>query len=138
MAKVVLTNVQVMLNSVNLSAWVDNVSLEESYADVDTTAFGSTAKTRMAGLGDHKVTIEFQNDWAVAAVDATVRPLLGATTTLTLTPNATNPGTTGNPTYTCVVLVNQWKDLDGKIGDLAKSSITWPVSGSITPTPAGF
>lgn len=134
MSKTVLTNVSVLVNSVNLSAWVDTVTLEQSYADVDTTAFGQTAKTRIAGLGDHKCTLDFQQDWALAAVEATILPLVGTLTQVVVTvPNATTASST-NPAYTFTVLVTSWKDVDGKIGDLSKSSVTWPVSGAIAYT----
>lgn len=134
MAKTVLTNVEILLNSVNLSAWVDSVTLEQTYADVDTTAFGSTAKTRIAGLGDHKCTLDFQQDWAIAAVEQTILPLVGTTTQVVVTAPAASAASSTNPAYTFTVLVTDWKDVDGKIGDLAKSSITWPVSGSVTYT----
>lgn len=134
MAKIPLTNASVLLNSVNLSGWVDSMTIEQAYADVDTTAFGSSVKTRIGGLGDHKVTLDFQQDWALAAVEQTILPLVGSLTQLVVTvPNATT-ATSTNPSYTMTVLVTSWKDVDAKIGDLPKSSVTWPVSGPITYT----
>jgi hypothetical protein len=131
MAKFAFTNPQITVNSVNLSAWVDNVELAETWADVDTTAFGSTVKSRIAGLGDHKFTIEFQQDFAGSAVEQTIGALVGATTTVAVLPVATTTSST-NPSYTFTVLVNDWKPVGGKIGDLAKVSSTWPVSGPVT------
>lgn len=131
MGQIVLTNVKVQINSVDLSNHVESVTIEETFADVDTTAFGQTAKTRIAGLGDHKVTINFQQDWATSSVEATVGALVGATTQVFCIPvnGAIN---TQNPSYSFVVLVTDWKPIDGKVGDLATSSVTWPVSGSVT------
>jgi 3D (Asp-Asp-Asp) domain-containing protein len=133
MAKTVLTQVQVMVNSVNLSSWIDTVTLEQTYADIETTAFGQSSKTRIAGLGDHKCTLDFQQDWALAAVEPSILPLVGTTTQVVVTPMSGTASST-NPAYTFTVLVTSWKDIDGKIGDLSKSSVTWPISGAISYT----
>lgn len=130
MAVFTLVNPQVIVNSVDLSNHVDMVSLQEAFADIDTTAFGSSAKTRIAGLGDHKLTIEFQQDFATSSVAATIDPLVGLTTNVTIKPVNAATSTT-NPAYTFTVLVLDWKPLDGKVGDLTKSSVTWPVSGAV-------
>lgn len=131
MAVLVLLNPKIIINSVDLTNHIDQVTIEETFADVDTTAFGSTSKTRAAGLGDHKITLDFQQDFAAASVEATVYPLVGTTTTVVVLPvNAAT--TTTNPSYTMTVLVNDWKPVDGKVGALAMSSVTWPVSGGVT------
>jgi hypothetical protein len=130
MAKVVLLNPQIVINSVDLSDHIDSVTIEETFADVDTTAFGSTSKTRVAGLGDHKFTVEFQQDYAAASVEATVFPLIGTVASVAVKPlNATT--TTTNPAYSFSVLVADWKPVDGKVGDLEKSAVTWPISGGV-------
>lgn len=130
MAVLVLTNPVITVNSVDLTNHVDSVSIEQTFADVDTTAFGSSAKTRVAGLGDHKVTIEFQQDWAASSVQQTISPLIGQTTTVTVKPvNATTTST--NPVYWFTALITDWKPLDGKVGDLVKISVTWPISGAV-------
>ncbi len=131
MAVQVIINPQIVVNSVDLTNRIDSVSLDETYADVDTTAFGSGSKTRTAGLGDHKVTLSFQQDFAAAEVEQTVYPLIGTTTSVTIKPlNATTSST--NPAYTFTVLVTGWKPVDGKVGALLVSSVTWPISGGIT------
>lgn len=131
MAVLVLTNPQIVINSVDLSNRIDQVSLDLSYADVDTTAFGSSNKTRVGGLGDHKFTMEYQQDFAAAEVDATINPLLGLTTAIAV--KAVNAATTTvNPAWTFTVLVDQYKAVSGKVGDLVKGSVTWPISGAVT------
>ena len=130
MAIMVLTNPQIVINGVDLSNHIDTVTIEETFADVDTTAFGSTSKTRIAGLGDHKVTLNFQQDYAASSVDATIYPLIGTTTSFNVKPLNAATSTT-NPAYSGTVLVTDWKPLDGKVGALAMSSVTWPVSGGV-------
>jgi hypothetical protein len=131
MAVTVLLNPQIIVNSVDLSNRIDTVSIEETFADVDTTAFGSTSKTRLAGLGDNKFSAEFQQDFAAAEVEQTVYPLIGTLASVTVKPlNAAT--STVNPAYTFQVLVTDWKPVGGKVGDLLKSSVSWPISGSVT------
>ena len=40
------------INSVDLSDHMTSASLEQNFDDVETTAFGDTVRTRIAGLGD--------------------------------------------------------------------------------------
>lgn len=131
MAKFVLTNPEIQINSVSLADHVASVTVSESYAEVATTAFGDTAVTRIAGLGDHSVSLDFHEDFSATEVHATIYPLLSGTTTLVVKPvNETTSST--NPSYTMTVLVTEWPLLNGAVGDLATASVTWPVSGSIT------
>jgi len=131
MAKFVLTNPEIEINSVSLADHVASVTVSESYSEVATTAFGDTAVTRIAGLGDHSVSLDFHEDFSATEVHATIYPLLSGTTTLVVKPvNETTSST--NPSYTMTVLVTEWPLLNGAVGDLATASVTWPVSGSIT------
>jgi hypothetical protein len=131
MTQVLLTNAQVIINSVDLSNRIDSVAINEVFADVDTTTFGSPAKTRIAGLGDHKVIIEFQQDFAAASVAATIDPLVGLTAACSVKPVA-GTTTTTNPAYTFTVVITDWRPVEGKVGEIAKANVTWPITGTIT------
>jgi hypothetical protein len=131
MAKIVLTDAKVTINSVNLSDHINSITLETKDDIVETTAFGSTAKTRVAGLVDNSVTLDFMQDFAAANVEATIYPLIGTTTTIVVQPTSSAVGTT-NPTYTFTALISEWSPLKGGIGQLATASVTWPISGTIT------
>lgn len=131
MAQMLLNNVSVIINSVDLSSRIDDVSVEETYADVDTTTFGNTAKRRIAGLGDNKVTLEFQQDFAAASVEATIGPLVGTIVPVDIKPLSGVTSST-NPAYSFNALINDWKPLSGKVGEIPKISVTWPIDGTIT------
>ena len=131
MAKIVLTDAKVTINSVNLSDHISSITLETKDDIVETTAFGSTAKTRVAGLVDNSVTLDFMQDFAAANVEATIYPLIGTATTIVVQPTSSAVGTT-NPTYTFSAIISEWSPLKGGIGQLATASVTWPISGSIT------
>lgn len=131
MAKFVLTNPEITVNSVDLSSAISSVTVTESFAEVATTAFGDTAVTRIAGLGDHSVSLDFHEDFDASQVHATIADLVGSTTTVTVKPVNTTTSAT-NPSFSMTVLCTEWPLLNGSVGELASASVTWPVSGSIT------
>jgi hypothetical protein len=132
MARIVLTNAKVTINSVNLSDHIASVTLSTSADVVETTGFSSTAaRTRVAGLQDNSVTLEFHQDFATSNVEQTIYPLIGTATTVVVTPVDTTVGAT-NPSYTFSALVAEWQPLSGAVGELATASVTWPISGAIT------
>ena len=93
MAKIVLTNANVSLAGTDISSYVKQVTLTTSAAEVETTAFGNTAKTRVAGLLDNKVQLDIQQDYS--AVEGLVYPLVGGTAvTLVVRPNGTGTAST--------------------------------------------
>jgi len=130
MAKIVLTNPSITIGGVDLSDHINNITLETKYDIIETTTFGSTAKTRVAGLADNQITLDFMQDFANGSVEATIYPLLGTTTSIVIKPVAGSTTTT-NPQYTVSALVADWTPLKGGVGQLATASVTWPVSGTI-------
>ena len=131
MPRLVLTNASVVVASTDLSQYITSVSLNTTYDIVETTAFGSTAKTRVAGLADNSVTFEFNQDYATSAVEQTIYPLLGTAATVVVKPVA-GTTTTINPQYTFSALISEWTPLNGSVGELATASVSWPISGAIT------
>jgi hypothetical protein len=135
MARIVLTDAKVTVNGVNLSDHIASVSLSRSDDVIETSAFASTAaKTRVAGLQDNSVTLEFHQDFATSNVEATIYPLLGSTTTIVVSPTSTVSAT--SPSYSFTALVSEWTPLNGGVGELATASVTWPISGAITKATA--
>ena len=135
MARIVLTNAYVTINSVDLSDHITSVTLTTSDDVVETTSFGTTARTRVAGLQDNSVALEFQQDFASAEVEATINAvgasLIGTATTVVVKPNGSVTAA-DNPSYTFSALASEWTPLNGAVGDLATVSVTWPISGTIT------
>ncbi len=129
MAKLVMTNANVVLGGTDVSSYVASVTLNISVNEVETTAFGSGATTRVGGLQDNSVTLDMHQDFS--AIEGLVYPLIGSTTSLVIKPNGTAVGT-ANPSYTMTPLVTEWTPVNGAVGELATASITWPVSGTVT------
>jgi hypothetical protein len=133
MPRLVLTNASVVFGSTDLSDYISSISLNSTFDIVETTAFGNTAKTRVAGLADNSVTFEFHQDYATGEVEQTIYPLLGTAVSVVAKPVA---GTTTsiNPQYAFSAVVSEWTPLNGSVGELATASVTWPISGAITKT----
>lgn len=133
MAIQVMTNAVVTINGVDLSDHIDSVELNYEAADVKTTNFGSNgSETRTYGLKSGSVTISYQQDYASGKVDATLFSLVGAAP-VTITVKASSAATSAsNPIFSGSFLVNNYKPVSGKTGDLATFSSTYPLSGALT------
>jgi len=124
-----LTDVYVEINSINWSALARQVSLPFEAEDLDSTTFGTTGwRSRIAGLKDGSVDIEFVNDFEAAGLDEVLWALFGQTTTVLIRPRSA-PVSGTNPAYTGPVLVTQVNPIDGTVGDLATRSVSWPIAG---------
>jgi len=132
MARIVLNNAFISVGGVDLSDLVASVTLNSTFDVVETTAFSSTAaKTRVAGLADNSVTLEFHQDFATGEVEQTIYPLLGQASTVIVKPNGASTSAF-NPSYTCSAIISEWTPINGSVGELATASVTWPVTGAIT------
>ena len=134
MARIVLTNAFVTINAVNLSDHIASITLTTTDDVIETTAFGSTARTRIGGLADNSVALEFHQDYAAANVEATINgspSLVGTVTAVVVKPNGATTAA-DNPAYSFNALVSEWTPLNGAVGELATASVTWPIDGNIT------
>ena len=131
MAKLVLTNATVSLNSSDISSSVAAITISTSAAEVPTTNFGSGgAVTRVAGLIDNSVTLSMHNDYN--AIDGLIFPLIGSTAVTMVIKSSTAAVSTANPSYTFSVLCTEWTPVNGAVGELNTADVTWPISGTIT------
>tara|TARA_R110000823_G_scaffold2436_5_gene9941 strand:- start:117 stop:524 length:408 start_codon:yes stop_codon:yes gene_type:complete len=131
MARIVLTDANITINSVDLSTHIASVTITSTDDIIETSAFGDSSKTRVAGLRDNSVALEFHQDFAATNVEATIYPLLGTATTIVVKPTSDAVGA-ANPSYTFSALVSEWTPLSGAIGELSTASVTWSISGAIT------
>jgi hypothetical protein len=132
MARIVLTDVGVLINNVDLSDHVAAVTISQNFDEVQTTAFGDGGRTRVAGLEDSSITLSFHQDFASGDVDATIAPLIGSTATFNIGAFGTAVAASGTaPRYTGTVLLTEWTPLNGTVGDLSTADVTWPVSGKV-------
>lgn len=95
----ILSNPTVTVNSVDLTDQCTAASFTERYAELTATAFGDLSNKYVKGLGDHEVTLTLYMSYAASETYATLKSLVGTTTTVVVKPasgteSATNPGFT--------------------------------------------
>ncbi len=133
MAKFVATDVKTTINGQDFSDHIAAVTLDVTSDEIETTAFGAGWRSRVAGLKDGSITLDFHQDFATTgsgAVDQTIWNNFGSQATVVVTPTSGSV-TASNPSYTGVFLVSQTQPIASTVGDLATQSVTWPLaSGS--------
>jgi hypothetical protein len=131
MAKFAATDYVIRINGNDFSTSMNQAELTIEAEDLETTAFGQGFRTRIGGLKQASVTLQFMQDFAGGSIDATLNSLVGSIATVVLIPAGTAVSAT-NPSYTATCLVTQYSPMASSVGDLATFSITWPVSGTVT------
>jgi hypothetical protein len=132
-AKLVATDIKTVINGVDFSDHIAAVTLDISTDEIETTAFGGAGfRTRVAGLKDGSITLDFHQDFATTgsgAVDQTIWNNFGSFATVVVSPTS-GTVTSANPSYTGVYLVSQTTPIASSVGDLQTLSITWPTAGT--------
>lgn len=124
-------DVTVSIGGVLLTDHVTSVDFGETAAELDTTTMGSSNITRIAGLKDGNVSIEFLQDFAASEVYATLDSLLGTLATVIVTPTDAAASAT-NPSKSVSCLVTEVPFIASGVADLATISVSWPMSGPVT------
>lgn len=131
MAVFVATDYNIKINGVDYSANLTQAELSLEADDVEVTAFGSTYRSRIGGLKQGSLNLQFNQDFGASGLDSVIFPLLGTAATVIIKPTSTAVSAT-NPTYTFNALVTSYTPISASVGDLATFSVTWPVSGTVT------
>jgi hypothetical protein len=133
LAKFVATDVKTTINGVDFSDHLAQVSLDITADEVETTAFGTNWRSRVAGLKDASLTLDFHQDFATTgsgAVDQTIWNNFGSMATVVITPTSGTVSAT-SPSYSGIFLVSQAQPFSSTVGDLATQSVTWPLASGI-------
>lgn len=129
MAKFVATDYKITINGTDFSSSLAACTMDITSEEQDTTSFGRTFRTRIGGLKDGSVSLDFHQDFGAASVDATLFPLLGSQATVVVVPTSGSVSAT-NPSYTGVFLVSQYSPFASNVGDLATLSVSWNAAGT--------
>jgi hypothetical protein len=130
-AKFVATDYNITIAGSPFSTSLAAVTLDITVDEQETTAFGNTYRTRVGGLKDASVTLDFHQDFASGSVDQTLFTNLGGTVAVVIKPTS-GTATATNPSYSFNALVTQTQPFASSVGDLATMSVTWPVDGAVT------
>jgi hypothetical protein len=140
MGKFIGKNLRVKVGGTELTTNIASVEVTETVDEIETTAFGQAARSRIAGLKDASVTISFHQDYDASSVNATLGSVFGGTASVViLAGTSTTQGTAAAtaPIFTIPVLVSQQVPVNGQVGDLTTFDITLPAVGEISKSTAG-
>ena len=134
MAQLVLKDADITVNGVVLSNRANSVELNYEVESVEVTAFGGN-RSFIGGLQNNTITIEFMQDFAAANVEATIFPLVGAQTTVTVRASSAATSAT-NPLYTVTgTFLTSHTPVAATVGELAMTSLTF-TGGTLVKTTA--
>jgi hypothetical protein len=131
MAKIVLTDAVVTVNSVVLSEYANSVTLTYEVDSVETTGMSNTAHQFTSGLQNNSLEVAFMQDFAATKVEATLFPLVGTQTTVKVKAASGNVSAT-NPEYTLTnCFLASHTPVAGSVGELAMTTVTF-TGGALT------
>jgi hypothetical protein len=123
MAIYVNKDIQVKVNTVDLTAYVTNVEVVQAVDSVESTAMSATAvngHTFVGGIQNNTMTITFNQDFAATKVHATLKGLVGTATTVVVRPTSATAAAGTNPDFTLTgALMSEYRPVMGAVGDLA-------------------
>jgi hypothetical protein len=126
--KQILRDCSIVVNGVNFSSATSSVEINASKDDIDTTSFDGSGRERKHGLQDNSIVVNFQQNFDAASVDATLWPLWNAETEFTVTVKPTTAATSAtNPAYSGTCILLEYSPLNGSVGELSETSVTFPV-----------
>jgi len=137
MAIFLQNNVGVKINSVDLSDHITSVTLTQNFDQLEVTALGDSSHKFVKGLEASTLTLNFLNDFAAASVQATLQGAYGTTVTAVLLPVKGTAVSATNPLYTVSILINNLTPLNGAVGDISNSSMTFTCNSTVVQTTTG-
>jgi hypothetical protein len=133
MAIFLSNDVQVTLDSVDLSNHCTSASISRVFDELEVTAMGDTSHVFVKGLEASTITLDFLNDTATSNVLQTLQSAWGTTVALTLKQTSGATSAT-NPLYSTTVLVNNTTDINGAVGDISSQSLSLTCNSPIVIT----
>lgn len=131
MAKIVLTDAVITVNSVVLSEYSNSVTLTYEVDSVEVTGMSDSAHKFTGGLQNNTCEIAFMQDFAATKVEATVYPLVGTQTTVKIKPTSAAVGAT-NPEYTLTnCYLASHTPVAASVGELAMTTLSF-TGGALT------
>jgi hypothetical protein len=128
----VVKNAGVILQSVNLSSYVTSASVNMTAAEVTTTAMGQGGVTRVGGLRDDSISVDFNTSYGTSSVESLLSDLVGVSTASIVVYTEGTVASTANPAYSAIVMIPEFSPLDASVGELSTSSVTCAVQGTVT------
>ena len=133
MAIIAFKDVSISINSVDLSDHANSATLTYEVEQQDATVMGGD-RAFVGGIQNNTLEVTLYQDFAASAVEATIFPLVGTSTTLVLKPTSDAVGA-DNPTYTITgaYLASHTPIAAGDVGSTSPVSLTF-TGGTLVKT----
>ena len=131
MAKFVLTDASLVINSVDLSDHVRSVTVNYEAELQDDTTMGDDTRTNLGGLKNWSMDVEFTQDYAASEVDTTIFGIVGTSVPIVLKPTSGAVSAT-NPSYSANGVIGSYSPIGNSVGDLAVAPVTIASAGTLT------
>ena len=126
-------NASVMVNSVDLSAFVRSVSIEGNTEILDQSAMGDTTRVKVAGTKEWSVSIDFYQSYYTSEVDQTLWGLHDGGTAFTIAIVPENDTVSDiNPEYSGSAILPAYQPIAGSWNDILASTVNFESAGALT------
>ena len=120
-----LSSPNVTVNSVSLQDQCQGLTFTRTIEALESTAFGSGSRVYVAGLENSTLTLDLYLSFAATETYATLKALVGTSTTVSWSASATSPGTATNPTMTLTGAYLEALPYEMALGALGTISVTF-------------
>lgn len=131
MAELTLTDAYLSVASNDVSSWVTSITISQSGNIQENTAMGATFITRIGGLQDWSVSVEFNQDYAASNLDSILSPLVNTSVALVIRPTS-GAVSTSNPEWTGNAFLESYEPIAGAVGDVATAPVNFVGNGALS------
>lgn len=117
MATDIFENGYLSIASNNVSSSCQSIELMYEVETQDDTTMGDTTRSSKGGLKNWNVKATMVQDFANAALDSILYPLVGTVVAIEVRPDAGSVSTS-NPKFTGNALLKSYRPIGGSVGDL--------------------
>ena len=133
MATEVITDGFISVAGQDLSDRARQITVNFTADTPEDTAMGDTYRSRLVGLKDVTVTVEWLQDYGASNVDATLwAEFDSSSTTAIVIRHDSGSASSTNPQYSGNVIVSDYTPVSGSVGDVISFSTSWEGSGAWT------
>jgi hypothetical protein len=117
-----------LLNAVDISDFVDTVTINESADNLDVTTYGNDGHRKRGGLTDGNMAIGGVYDTTASGPHDVIKPLIGTVVAFDWRPEGTG---SGKATTTGSVLVREYVE-SSPVADIVRWTATLEIDGNVT------
>jgi len=120
-----LASPNLTINSISMQDQCHGLTFTRTIEALESTAFGSGSRVYVAGLENSTLSCDLYLSFAASETYATLKALVGTSTTVSWSASATSPGTATNPTMTLTGTYLEAIPYEMALGALGQVSITF-------------